>query len=363
LKRRFLLFLIILLLLVSLLGIAELTYIYLHPKLVPRNEAKVCPAQIVSIIVNPGEGLAEVAHKLKEQNVIRDERMFILLARLKGADTKIQKGEYEFMLGTPMRDVLQTMVSGRQKYYRLKVIPGSNIWQIAQDINLNRIWSGERFLSLCRDQIFIRQMGIPADSLEGYLSPDTYQFNRFDREEYIIQTMVRKFEERWKPEYEKRAQELKMTRHQIITIASIIEKETSLKEERPLVSAVIYNRLKKNMALFMDPTVIYGLMPNFDGNLTKSDLEHWTPYNTYKNRGLPPGPICNPGEDSIRAALWQANVDYLYFVSKGDGSHYFSSRYADHLKAVAQYQRGGAPMESDTAETEEGSGTIAPKEQ
>lgn len=356
-RPRLFFWLVFLALLVSLVLIG-LGVLYFEIRVGRRADSQVCPAENVTILVKPGEGLAEVAHNLKENRVIRDERLFIILGRLKGADTRIRKGEYEFMIGTPMREVLQSLVLGRQKYYKLKVLEGHNLYQIAEQIDLNRIWSAEHFLALGKDQIFLRQLGIPADSLEGYLSPDTYQFHRFDSEESIIKTMSRHFEESWKPEYEERAKELGLSRHQIITIASIIEKETGLRAERPLVSAVIYNRLKKNMNLYMDPTVIYGLLPNFDGNLTKSDLDQWTPYNTYKNFGLPPGPICNPGDAAIRAALWPGDVPYLYFVSKGDGSHYFSSFYQDHLKAVELYQHQGQALEPAPEEPIEPGGNL-----
>ncbi len=352
-KPKLLFWLVLLSLLVSLVLIG-LGALYIKVKISNRSSGQVCSAETVTVIVNPGEGLAAVARKLKDQGVIGDERLFILIAKLRGDDTRVRKGEYQFMKGTPMREVLQSLILGRQKYYKLKAVEGFNIWQIAEQIDLNRIWSPQHFLALCQDPVFIRQLGIPADSLEGYLFPDTYQFLRFDREELIIKTMVRRFEESWTPEFEGRARELGMSRHQIVTIASIIEKETGFGDERSLVSAVIYNRLKKNMGLYMDPTVIYGLMPNFDGNLTRSDLEKWTPYNTYKNLGLPPGPICNPGDDSLRAALWPASVPYLYFVAKGDGSHFFSSHYADHLKAVEQFQRPGQPPEPESG------GTAAP---
>ncbi len=292
----------------------------------------------VVIVVKPGERLIDVARELEEKGIISDHRLLVALAKLKRVEKKIQVGEYEFSQGDSVDKILDDLVKGRQRYYRLVVPEGSNLWDIARILNKSGIWSGEKFLDLAFNQRFVQSLGINAKSLEGYLYPDTYYFRRYDTEEQIIRAMHKRFLEVWKPEWDKRSKELGLTRHQILTIASIIEKETSRKEEKPLVSAVIYNRLKRGMKLECDPTVIYGLLPNFDGNLRKKDLERWTPYNTYLNSGLPPGPICNPGKDAIESALYPADVDYLYFVSKGNGTHYFSSTYKEHRKAVEKYQ-------------------------
>ena len=155
--------------------------------------------------------------------------------------------------------------------------------------------------------------------------------------EDLIGAMVKRFREVFLPEWTLRAKALKMSVHQIITLASIIEKETGAAFERPLISSVFHNRLKKGMRLSSDPTVIYGIR-NFNGNLTRKDLETVTPYNTYRIKGLPPGPIANPGIDSIKAALYPAETDYLYFVSKKDATHQFSTNLKDHNRAVRQYQ-------------------------
>jgi len=295
----------------------------------------------VVILIEPGDNLKKVVGKLKDNQVISNEKIFGFIARLKGVDKRIQSGEYEFEQGMGWRRALDIIVKGRQKTYRLLIPAGYNIFDIAREIE--KIWpgQGQNFLYLCKDPDFIRSLGMRESSLEGYLYPDTYLARRYDSLQVLIKQMVDNFNKSWKPEYEQRAIDLGYTRHQIITIASIIEKEAGKVDEKPVVGGVIYNRLKKGMGLYMDPTVIYGLMPDFNGNLVRSDLKKHTPYNTYQIIGLPPGPISSPGDAAIRGALWPEKVDYLFFVSKGDGSHFFSSKYEDHLKAINLYQHGG----------------------
>ena len=172
-------------------------------------------------------------------------------------------------------------------------------------------------------------------SLEGFLFPDTYSFNKNEKPEFVIDTMVKRFREVFDQiEGSQFHDEV-----EVVTRASIIEKETPLNSEKPLVSAVIDNRLKIGMRLACDPTVIYALGDEFDGNLTKKDLKYQSPYNTYVVSGLPPGPIASPGKESLEAAMNPANVNYLYFVSKGDGSHYFSDNYRSHVNAINKYIR------------------------
>jgi UPF0755 protein len=174
--------------------------------------------------------------------------------------------------------------------------------------------------------------------LEGYLFPDTYHLLREMDPEEVIQMMVHQFRKVFGPDFARWASELGISEREVVILASIIEKETSLSEEKPLVSAVFHNRLRKKIPLQSDPTVIYGIK-NFNGNLTKQDLMRPTPYNTYVIAGLPPTPICNPGKDSLLAAVHPAPVSYLYFVSKNDGSHYFSSAIEEHNRAVWKYQK------------------------
>ncbi|MCL2459346.1 MAG: endolytic transglycosylase MltG, partial [Desulfobulbus sp.] len=196
----------------------------------------------------------------------------------------------------------------------------------------------DRFLGLVKDGAFIRQLGIEADSLEGYLFPETYTLVRNEADEAaVIRMMVERFQQTWQalnaPE------SLELNRHQLLTLASVVEKETGVATERPLIAQVFYNRLARKMRLQSDPTVIYGL-PDFNGNLSKADLKRETPYNTYLIPGLPPGPICNPGRAALEAVLHPVESDALYFVAKNDGTHIFSTNLADHNRAVQHYQRG-----------------------
>lgn len=198
--------------------------------------------------------------------------------------------------------------------------------------------NARKFIQQTRDRSLIDSLDIPGENLEGYLFPETYHFDKNTDERAIVKTMVDTFKRRaLKPEYLDRARELGFSFHKIITLASLIEKETGREDERELISAVFHNRLRKNMRLQCDPTVIYALK-NFDGNLRKKDLGIDSPYNTYRYAGLPPGPIANPGLESIRAALYPASANYIYFVSKQNGSHEFSSALADHNRAVRKYQ-------------------------
>jgi UPF0755 protein len=213
---------------------------------------------------------------------------------------------------------------------------GFTVRQVARRLSDWGLVDYETFIARARDPRLLQALGIQGGSVEGYLYPETYIFTRSMGEEEIIRYMVRQFRKRQRPEWEKEAEKKGLALEEVITLASIIEKEGGLPEEKPLVSAVFHNRLKRGMKLQSDPTVIYGL-EDFDGNLKKSHLRKNMPYNTYVHKGLPPGPICNPGLDSIEAALYPATVPYLYFVARNDGSHYFSTTLSHHREAVLKY--------------------------
>ncbi|MDW3229705.1 MAG: endolytic transglycosylase MltG, partial [Acidobacteriota bacterium] len=186
----------------------------------------------------------------------------------------------------------------------------------------------------------ISDLDSQADNLEGYLFPETYHFSRGIEAEEMVRAMVTQFRKVFGKEQQERAQKLNLTVREVLTMASLIEKETSMIEEKPLVSAVFHNRLRLGMKLDCDPTIIYALKleNRFDGNIRLKDKNLKSPYNTYLYPGLPPGPICNPGYEALEAALYPASVDYLYFVSRNDGSHVFNRSYSEHLKAVSKYQ-------------------------
>lgn len=210
--------------------------------------------------------------------------------------------------------------------------------QIAETAGQQGVADSQEVSRLLRDRAFISALGIRAETLEGYLYPDTYKFPRGAKAKDVLAAMVERLRQVYGPELQARAHDLKMTQHQVLTLASVIEKETGVNEEREEISAVFHNRLKKGIPLQSDPTVIYGL-PAFDGNIRKKDLSSPSPYNTYRVAGLPPGPIANPGIDAIRAALYPSNSRALYFVSKNDGTHQFSSTLAEHNEAVEKYQK------------------------
>jgi UPF0755 protein len=234
-------------------------------------------------------------------------------------------------------EILDILVSGRVRLYKLTVPEGYNQYQIAALVADADLATADAFLKSAADPALLRAKGIAADSLEGYLFPDTYYFPHQTPPGTIIATMVQNFWSVFTPAFEKRAGELNLSVHQVVTLASIIEKETGIASERPLISSVFHNRLKRGMRLESDPTVIYGI-EEFDGNLTRRHLTTRTPYNTYRISGLPPGPIANPGREALKAALYPASTDYLFFVSRQDNTHYFSTNLKDHNRAVRQFQ-------------------------
>ena len=237
-----------------------------------------------------------------------------------------------------MLHLLQSLEQGKILCHKVTIPEGFIIWQIAGLLADQGLANKEKFIALASDQNMTKEFGLQAKTLEGYLYPDTYHFSKGLSEKSIITTMVQRFKSIIRPEWKKRCRDMDFTLHQIVTLASLIEKETSKRDEKFVVSAVYHNRLQQGIRLQCDPTIIYSLK-NFNGNLTNKHLLIDSPYNTYRNYGLPPGPIANPGEESIQAALYPAKKDYCYFVSKNDGTHHFSRTLKEHNKAVYKYQK------------------------
>ena len=294
-------------------------------------------ADMIAFEVGPGEGFRSVAQNLYAGKLVTRPDRFKLIARFKGYDKKIRAGEYELSAAMSPLQILQKLVSGKVRLYRLTIPEGYTLTQIAAAAERAGLCSAADFSAAAADTALTAALNIPGKNLEGYLYPDTYLFPKGTTAAEIVRKMTDHFNTVFTPEWKTRAAALNMSLHAVVTLASIIEKETGAAFERPLISAVFHNRLKRNMRLQTDPTVIYGI-PDFNGNLTRKDLATPTPYNTYVIRGLPPGPIANPGAKSLEAALYPAETDYLYFVSKKNSTHQFSTNIKDHNEAVRKYQ-------------------------
>jgi len=288
--------------------------------------------------VPEGASFKETANLLAQKGLIMSPFWFRLLGKFQDAERKIKPGEYD--LHTAMRpvEILNQLVSGRVIQYSVLIPEGLTAQQISRVLGETGIVKGAEVTRLVSDPAFIKALGIEAPTLEGYLFPDTYYFPKRAKTEEVVRAMVSRLRQVFTPELRAQSAALQLTEIQVLTLASIIEKETGQDAERPLISAVFHNRLRKGVPLQSDPTVIYGI-PNFNGNLTRKDLARPTPYNTYTNPKLPPGPIANPGARSIQAALNPAPVNYLFFVSKNDGTHQFSTTLPEHNRAVEHYQK------------------------
>jgi UPF0755 protein len=298
------------------------------------------PSSIATVVVREGDGVAEVARRLEAAGVVRNALVFRLCARWLGRDRAIQPGSYRFDAPTDMSHVLERLAAGVEPI-EVTIPEGLTVREIGAILAARGLASVDDVSCLARDPDFLLAAGVPGPQLEGFLFPDTYRFAPTAAASEILETMVRRFHERFDADRYRRAAERAWSVNQVVTLASIIEKETGKAAERPLIAAVFANRLRIGMPLQSDPTVIYGI-PDFGGDLTRADLTRFSPYNTYVVGGLPPGPIANPGLAAIDAALAPADSTALYFVSRNDGSHEFSTTLPDHNRAVTRYQRGGA---------------------
>lgn len=294
-----------------------------------------------AVTIPEGASFREVAALLKREGLIANQWAFVLFGKLKGADRRVVAGEYALDPAMAPRDILSMLVEGRVVLHTVTIPEGYTATQIADLLGQSGVTDSGEFLKTVHDRAFIRTLGLDAPSLEGYLFPNTYRFARRSDPQAVAAALVEGFRQAFTPELRARARDINLSPHQVLTLASVIEKETNAEGEYELVSAVFHNRLRRGIPLQSDPTVIYGLA-EFDGNLRKRDLSITSPYNTYRVAGLPPGPIANPGTRAIQAALYPSPAPYLYFVSRNDGTHIFSTTLAEHNRAVDKYQRRGA---------------------
>jgi len=298
----------------------------------------VLPADGIVVVVTPGAPLRQVAARLTDGGVLDRADCFERLVRLRGAASRIQAGEYRLAPPLTPDGLLALLVAGRVWHHTVTLPEGLTVAEIAARVAAAGIGKAGDFLAACADPALRAAAGTPAERIEGYLLPESYRWERPTTPATLARRMVAAMGAVWTPARRGAAAAIGLSRHQVLTLASIVEKETARPEERPIIAAVFLNRLARHMRLQSDPTVIYGL-PDFDGNLTRADLERDTPYNSYTRPGLPPTPICNPGVAAIDAVLHPATTDALYFVARGDGTHVFSATLAEHERMVDRYQR------------------------
>ena len=296
----------------------------------------------VRVTVPPGASFGTALDSLARAGVISSPKLFGFYASARGRDRDLKAGTYAFQPGTSWNGVLDAITRGKGLVHTVTIPEGLSLTSIAQLIGRALSVPPESVMAASSDTALRHRLDVPTPTLEGYLFPDTYTFAEGTSPSEAVRTLVARFERAWKPEWDARLRELTMSRHDIMTLASIIEKEARLAEERPVISAVYHNRLRIGMLLQADPTVQYALGKHVDRVLYK-DLEVDSRYNTYKHVGLPPGPIASPGAASIEAALYPANVPYLYFVAHPDGHHEFRQTFSEHTEARAQIRRENPP--------------------
>lgn len=289
-----------------------------------------------TFIVRNGDTFGKINQRLFAEGLIPDKRMFHYYAKYKNSLTKFRAGSFTITKGSNLRQVLDTLVYGQPNLTSITIPEGKNMYEIARMFEASGITTEKAFLEAVQHPDLISKLSIQANSLEGYLYPETYRFAPDTSAKAVAKSMIDLFNERTKDiEFNHPF----LNKHQVIILASVVEKETGAKIERPMIAGVFTNRLKKRMRLQSDPTTVYGIWSRYKGNIRKADLLELTPYNTYKIPALPQGPISNPSLEAIRAVLAPERHDYLYFVSKNDGTHVFSKTYQDHEKAVEDYQR------------------------
>lgn len=290
--------------------------------------------------IEPGSSLQAVAQRLQRQGLLEDARYFRWMARLKGVAGRIQAGEYLLQPGTTPPQLLEQMVVGKVRQHAITVVEGWTFAEMLQQVHASD-YLRHSLKGLSPEAVMAR-IGHQGEHPEGRFLPETYHFPRGLSDVEFLQRAYQALSERLSYEWQRRAEGLPYeTPYEALIMASIVEKETGLGSERPAIAGVFVRRLQKGMRLQTDPTVIYGMGLDFDGNLRRRDLLQDTPYNSYTRRGLPPTPIALPGAEAIHAALHPDDSDNLYFVARGDGSHHFSATLEEHNRAVIKYQRSG----------------------
>jgi UPF0755 protein len=295
----------------------------------------ITPPKPVRLDILPGQGAWEISEILEKTGVIANASTFIAIAAITGKAKRMQAGTYVFEGNHVPKDIMNILFRGKTLRYRITIPEGYTIYQIGEVVSKTGLVPKDRFVTSARSKQTTDFFAVSAPSMEGFLFPDTYYLAAYMTPLEIMAKMIERFRGVYTPVMEQRSKVLGMSKLDVITFASLIEKEACTTLEKPLISSVFHNRMILGMRLQSDPTAVYGI-DGFTGKIGPDDLLRESPYNTYRHGGLPPGPICNPGLDSIKAALWPAKTDYLYFVSKGDGTHVFSRTLQEHNRTISK---------------------------
>ncbi|NIP37973.1 MAG: endolytic transglycosylase MltG [Candidatus Dadabacteria bacterium] len=296
-------------------------------------------SEIKLVEINKGESVTKISKKLLDNKIIFNDKLFVLYVRINKLEGSLKAGEYEFSKNLTIKDVTERLINGDVKLRKVTIPEGLTLKQIAQVFERNNLFSATEFLSALEDQNLKQELlGSEINSYEGFIFPETYNYSKDAGPEEFVRMMVamhKKVFDELRPNYN---EENDLSDYEILKLASIIEKESGANSELRTISSVFHNRLRIGMKLDSDPTIIYGMGDSYDGNIRKRDIEQYTAYNTYHIQGLPPTPISNPGKAAIEAAMNPEQTEFLFFVSMGNGTHYFSKNYKEHRRAVYNYQ-------------------------
>ena len=285
-----------------------------------------------------GSSSRAIAKRLVEQKLIRSAYAFRIMVRHRGTGRRLRAGIYALRRNMALWQIVDEFEKGQVTLVRLTVPEGLTTGAIAELWEATGFGTAAAFREACESPRLLKQYGLEDKTVEGYLFPNTYKFAKGTTAEKAVEMMLSEFKQRWTETFDKEAEKLGFTQHEIVTLASVIEKEAGSISECPRIASVFHNRLKQKWRLQADPTVLYAL-GNPKRLLTRADLRVDSPYNTYKHRGLPPGPIANPGIDSIRATLYPEKTDYFYFVAIGEGKHHFSKTLSEHNRMIRKIRR------------------------
>ena len=296
------------------------------------------PSYVSKVSVITGSTLGEISKQLYEKKIISNEQMFRWAVQVMGKEKEIPVGTFQLVDTQSNYDIIKQLVYGSPELIKVRLLEGWSVKQIAAYLNDVMGFEPDEILDISKDYRFLKKHNIKASTIEGYLFPDTYLFFNGDTPTSVLDNVVSEYKNFWRDAFRDRARELNMTEHEVVTLASIIEGEAIYDKERPTISGVYHNRLNRGMRLQADPTIQY-IIDDGPRRLLNRDLRIDSPYNTYKNKGLPPGPINSPGAQSLKAALYPEENEYLFFVARGDGYHTFTTNEKDHNNAKKQLQK------------------------